>query len=257
LCLQKSSVTRKSLDLKACPLSISSENQLNPIIMKPTIYFISGLGADRRAFRNLRFPKEYNCVYLDWISPTPNESLESYADRISAIIETSEPFYLIGLSFGGMLAAEITKKLRPVHTFLISSTPVFSELPWYYKIAGKLRLHRAVPLSLMKTSNSIGLKFLGAKTQDEKLLLQQLVTDSDPRFIKWALNCILTWRNTERPKNITHIHGDADYILPITHGKPDYVIMSGSHFMVYSKANEIMKIIMKEIAEKESTVLKT
>ena len=212
--------------------------------MNPTIYFISGLGADKRAFRNLIFPENFDCIYLDWIQQLPAETLEQYANRISELIDKSQPFYLIGLSFGGMIATEIAKNLNPEHTFLISSVPVFFQLPWYYKLAGILRLQKAFPISLMKTGNSIGLKFLGAKTHDEKLLLKQLIEDSDPRFVKWALNSILTWRNTIRPDNLTHIHGTLDNILPMKHMIVDHLIKDGSHFMVYAKADEIRKIII-------------
>jgi len=216
--------------------------------MTTKIYFISGLGADRRAFRKLIFPPGFELVYLDWIPAQQNESLISYAGRLSQKIDTGSPFYLIGLSFGGMLATEITKKLNPVHTFLISSTPVSVELPWYYKAAGRLRLQKLVPLQLLKTGNRIGLKFLGAKTKDELLLLKQLVTDSDPHFIKWALTCILNWRNTVRPVNLTHIHGTKDNILPIRYHMPDITIKNGNHFMVYANATEITDIILKKIS---------
>lgn len=216
--------------------------------MTTKIYFISGLGADRRAFRKLQFPPHFELIYLDWIPALKNESLISYAARLALKIDTSTPFYLIGLSFGGMLATEITKKLNPVHTFLISSTPVSIELPWYYKAAGRLSLQKLIPLRLLKTGNHIGLKFLGAKTKDELLLLKQLVTDSDPYFIKWALNCILNWRNTIRPANLSHIHGTNDNILPVRYHKPDIAIKNGGHFMVYANAREITDIILKKIS---------
>lgn len=213
--------------------------------MAKTVYFISGLGADRRAFKKLVFPPDFKLVHLDWIHAQPNESLEDYAAKLALNIDTSVPFYLIGLSFGGMLATEMAKKLNPVHTFLISSTPTFKELPWYYRMAGALHLQKLVPVSFLKKGNIIGLKFLGAKTRDERVLLKQLVIDSDPYFIKWALTCILNWRNVERPLNLTHIHGTADNILPFRFlAKPDFTIEGGGHFMVYANAAEIIKIII-------------
>ena len=217
--------------------------------MAVSIYFISGLGADRRAFRKFVFAKNINVIHLDWIAPQTNESLESYASRLAATIDTSTPFYLVGLSFGGMLAIEITKRLNPVHTFLISSTPTFKELPWYYRMAGSLSLQKLLPTGLLKKSNSIGLKLLGAKSEEERRLLKQLVIDSDPYFMKWALTCILTWRNTERPLNMTRIHGTADNILPIRFiVKPDHIIKGGGHFIVYANAKEIIEIINLKIA---------
>lgn len=216
--------------------------------MAISIYFISGLGADRRAFRRLVFPEEFKIIHLDWISPEPNESLVSYASRLALNIDTSTPFYLVGLSFGGMLATEISKQLNPKHTFLISSTPTFKELPWYYRMAGSVSLQKLVPTGLLKKSNGIGLKFLGAKSDEERRLLKQLVVDSDPYFMKWALTCILTWRNTERPLNVTHIHGTSDNILPIRFTvKPDHIIEGAGHFMVYANAQEIIDIINNQI----------
>lgn len=216
--------------------------------MAGKIYFISGLGADRRAFKKLVFPPGYELIHLDWIPALKNESLESYADRLAQPIDASVPFYLIGLSFGGMLATEITKKLKPLHTFIISSTPIFKELPWYYRTAGSLSLQKIVPVSLLKRGNNIGLKFLGAKTREETTLLKQLVIDSDPIFMKWALTCILNWRNNERPQNLTHIHGTADNILPIRYNKPDVTIEGGGHFMVYANADAISKLIVSKLA---------
>jgi len=216
--------------------------------MSVKIYFISGLGADRRAFKKLVLPGNFEPVYLDWIPALHNESLPDYAGRLALGIDTSAPFYLAGLSFGGMLVTEIARKLNPVHTFIISSTPTFKELPWYYRMAGRLRLQKFVPVSFLKKGNGIGLKFLGAKTEDELILLKQLIADSDPYFMKWALTCILTWKNMERPANLTHIHGTADNILPIRFVvKPDVIITGGGHFMVYANAHEITKIIAETL----------
>lgn len=215
--------------------------------MTKRIYLISGLGADRRAFQKLILPENFELVYLDWIDPLPREPLESYASRLALKIDNSSPFYLVGLSFGGMLATEISKKLKPAHTFLISSNPVYKDLPWYYRAAGRLSLEKLVPVPLLKRVNAIGLKFLGAKTAAELALLRQLVIDSDPVFMKWALTCILTWRNQERPSGLTHIHGTADNVLPMRYTHPDIQIKGGGHFMVYANAEEISEIILKKI----------
>lgn len=215
--------------------------------MRTRIYMISGLGADRRAFAKLKIAGDYEVVYLDWLPATPNESLKGYADRLAEGIDPGIPFYLIGLSFGGMLATEIAKKLKPLHTFLISSIPLSADLPWYYRLAGAARLQKMVPLNVIKNLNLAGLRLLGARTAEDKLMLSQLVADSDPKFIKWALNAILQWRNTERPENLTHIHGSADKILPAKYTKPDIIIPGGGHFMVYANADEVVKYIQRKI----------
>lgn len=220
--------------------------------MGQKVYLISGLGADRRAFRKLNFPAGLEVVHLDWLPALKNESLPDYAMRLAEKIDTSSPFYLVGLSFGGMLATEISRQLKPIHTFLISSTPTFKELPWYYRMVGALSLQKLLPLALLKKANSIGLKIMGAQSPEERKLLQQLVLDSDPVFMKWALTCILTWRNLERPANLTQLHGTSDYILPAKYTKPDFTIKGAGHFMVYANATEINSYIESVLVHQTS-----
>lgn len=212
--------------------------------MSKRIYFISGLGADKRVFKKLTLPANYELIYLDWIKPLPNESLESYAYRLSEAIDTSTPFYLVGLSFGGMLSTEIAKKLNPVHTYIISSISTYTQLPWYYRIAGTLKLHQILSVGLAKRTSAIMYRLFGLKTQSEKQLLDEIVADTDPVFLKWALGCILGWRNVVRP-DITHIHGTSDKILPIKYTQPDVVVSGGGHLMVYTHAGEISKLLCK------------
>lgn len=211
--------------------------------MSKRIYFISGLGADKRVFKNLTFPENYQLIHLDWIPPLTSESLENYAGRLSAAIDTTSPYYLVGLSFGGMLATEIAKKLMPQHTYIISSISGCTQIPWYYKLAGALRLHQAISLSLARRSNPIMYRLFGLKTQQEKGLFDEIIANTDPIFLSWALTCILRWRNTVKPAHLTHIHGTSDKILPIKYTQPDVVIKNGGHLMVFSHAKELSKVL--------------
>jgi len=63
-------------------------------------YFISGLGADKRIFSKLKLSEKINIIHVDWINPDRNETLEAYSKRLSRIIDTSQPFALVGVSFG-------------------------------------------------------------------------------------------------------------------------------------------------------------
>jgi pimeloyl-ACP methyl ester carboxylesterase len=210
------------------------------------IYFISGLGADYRAFDKLIFPPGYNLISLDWISPQPDEALVDYALRLSSGIDSTTPFYLIGLSFGGMLAIEIAKQLNPIHTFLISSAATYKEIPWYFRVAGACSLQKVIPINLLKNKKGLGLRYMGGRTTDDLAMLKQLLKDSDPYFMKWALTAILKWRNLELPAHLTRIHGTADYILPMRYiPKPDVILDKGGHFMVYANGKEISEHLQR------------
>ena len=206
------------------------------------VYFISGLAADRRVFKHIRLPEGFEIIHLDWIQPKKNESLASYALRLAEKIETKEKFALVGLSMGGMIASEIAKKYKPVITILLSSVPTYKQFPAVFKIAYQTKLHKIIPTSLLK-SVSIIKHFFSAEDPKDKIVLRQIVKDSDKVFIRWALGAIFQWKNEDIPDSLWHIHGTNDKVLPIRNTKPTHTIKKGGHLMVMSRAGELNKII--------------
>jgi pimeloyl-ACP methyl ester carboxylesterase len=210
-------------------------------------YFISGLGADKRVFQKIKLPDGFNIIHIEWPALKANETLEAHAKRISLQIETDKPFILIGLSFGGMIVTELAKLYSPAAAFIISSVPVKSQFPPYFRLLGRLNIHRLVPAGILKWPNPFSFWLFGTKTKEEKELLKQILKDTEGAYIKWAINAILTWQNMERPGNIIHIHGTMDRILPIRYTRPDIKIEGGKHFMVFSIAGTINQILEKEL----------
>ena len=51
------------------------------------------------------------------------------------------------------------------------------------------------------------------------------------------------WKNQTAIKNIIHIHGTSDRILPIRFAKPDIKVINGGHLMTLNKADELTSII--------------
>ena len=92
------------------------------------IYAFSGLGTDERIFRQLAL--DHELIPVKWINPLPKEKLSSYAQRLGEQIDQSEPFALLGVSFGGMLVSELVKTLNPEKVILISSASTRFELPY-------------------------------------------------------------------------------------------------------------------------------
>ncbi len=211
--------------------------------MKPTIYIIIGLGADKRMFQNFSF-EGFEVVHVDWILPLENETLQNYTLRISESIK-DENAILIGLSFGGILSVEISKIKKFKKIFLLSSAKTKSEIPFYYKLIGKLNILKILPNSILKRVNSLTYFVFGAKTNAEKSLLEDIVRNTDERFLKWALHQIMNWKNEDYSKNIIHIQGDSDLILPHVFVKYDYLIKGGTHFMTLNQSKEIDTIIIE------------
>jgi pimeloyl-ACP methyl ester carboxylesterase len=205
-------------------------------------YFISGLGADGRAFYKIKLPRGYQPIYLDWITPLANETFPDYARRFARAIKQDEEFILIGLSFGGMLASELAKIVSPKKLIIISSLSSSRELPWYFKLAGKIGLHRIISPSLYKQATIMN-RFMGAGNKEMKSIVYSYVNNIDPAFIRWSLNIIVNWSHKERLSEIVHIHGSHDHLLPYRYVQADYLVKGGGHLMVMNRADEVNSIL--------------
>lgn len=212
--------------------------------MSKTIYIFSGLGADKRAFQFINF-YEHKPVFINWITPLHNESIESYAARISSTITAPNPV-LIGLSFGGIMAVEAAKLIRPEKVILISSVRSKNEIPFIYKFAGGLSLHKMMPAALMKKVNFITCWLFGIKSNAEKKILSAILKDTNPDFLSWAIDQILRWKNEWKAENIIQVHGTADKLFP-SYKNADVIISGGGHLIVLSKAKELSHILNKLI----------
>ncbi len=220
--------------------------------MNQKIYLFSGLGADKRVFKHLKF-NDFEPVFIDWISPEENESIEHYATRISRQIENENPV-ILGISFGGIIAIEISKQFKTRKLILLATAKTRDELPKFYLALGKLGALKILPTRLLKKSNCITNYFFGAKTEEDRKTLKEILDDTDPKFLKWALHKILHWKNMELPKNFVHIHGTEDKIIPIKKNRSDIEIKNGGHFMTLNQFDELNRVINREL-EKIKTEL--
>jgi pimeloyl-ACP methyl ester carboxylesterase len=207
-----------------------------------TIYFFSGIGADASPFANLELPG-YNKVYISWIPPLPDESLVHYAGRIKEQITAKNP-YIIGLSFGGMVAVEISKQIEVEKMVLISSARTKGDLNRLHSFFMRLGMYRLIPGSLIQRANFLTYSYFGTHTPKDKQALTHLLAGTDVVLFRWALKSIAYWDNMEMPKRTIEIHGTADRIIACRLSHPDYKIKGGGHLMVFSKADTISKIIL-------------
>lgn len=207
-----------------------------------TVYLFSGLGADSSIFMNLKLPG-YHKVYISWIPALPNESLTQYAGRIKSLITVENP-YIIGLSFGGIIAVEVSKQIRVEKMVLISSVRTKSELNRVQFFFMKMGIYRIIPRSLIKRTNFLTYRYFGARSPYDKKALTELLRNTDVSFFRWALKEIAYWDNKEAPERTIQIHGTTDRVISSKLLHPDYRIKGGGHLMVFNKADTISKIIM-------------
>lgn len=205
-----------------------------------SIYVFSGLGADRRVFEKLDL-SGFNIVYVDWLKPRPSEAMESYVFRLAEHYQIpKQGATVLGVSFGGMCIAELSRYYDFKKIVLISSAKTKDELPKVLGVSKFLSLHKLLPEGGTSKATTKVLHWLfGIKTKEESTLLDAILQDSDPDFQKWAVDKIVHWENLHIPVNCLHIHGDKDRLIPIQNVDYTIRIKGGGHFMVWNKAAEL------------------
>lgn len=206
------------------------------------LYLISGLGADERVFQFLDLPIEKK--FIQWVKPQKNEDLADYCRRLISQIDLRQEINLIGISFGGIVAQEIAKLVPCKKVIIISSVKSSAEFSWQLKLVRQTKIHLIVPLWFLQISNKITADYyFGVKEHSESKLLHQIIADTDPEFLAWAIGRIMCWKSNAYPSNLIHIHGTNDKIFPIQYIKHAIEIPNGGHFMIVNKATVISSII--------------
>ena len=200
------------------------------------LYLIGGLGADERVFNDLKLNCETKSI--KWIEPLRNESLSSYATRLVSQINQNEKFGILGVSFGGIVAIELANICKPEVLILVSSIETDDQLPLKYLDFLKIALLKLIPEAFIKPPHFVLVYLFGAKN---KKLLYQIINDTNPKFIKWALLQIVTWKNQSNQFKPFRIHGSNDKLIPLN-GQA-IQIENGGHFMIVDKAAEISEVI--------------
>lgn len=207
------------------------------------IFGIGGLGADKRVFEYLTLNREL--IPIEWIKPQKDEHIEDFSKRLISKyqLDKEDDIGILGVSFGGLVATEISKIINPRLTILISSAETRSELGLLIKLAGKLKIINLIPKQILNPPKSIAHFMFGT---DNKELLNLILDDTDLDFLKWALKELVNWKNETQLNNVIKIGGTNDKLLP-PKDNSTILIEKGEHFMIVDKAQEISEIINDRI----------
>jgi hypothetical protein len=138
-----------------------------------------------------------------------------------------------------MLSIEIAKKVGLDRTILISSIKTVNEAPkshfWYRLVP----IYKILPAKMF-TKLGVFVKYaVGKMSAEDQWLFVNMLENTPPKFVKWALGAILHWDNLIIPGNVYHIHGDKDLIFPYWRIKDATILKGGTHIMILNRANDI------------------
>ncbi|MDZ4666161.1 MAG: alpha/beta hydrolase [Bacteroidota bacterium] len=205
--------------------------------MLKTIYAIPGLGTTGKLFEYMRIA---NCEVkiLQWPQPESGMALEHYAQLFVQQIDTSKPFSLLGVSFGGMICSELSHVVNAEKVILISSCKNKMELPFIVRFQKYIPLYKWFSENLLRQFAFNSRWILGFE-KEYKDVFSEMINSMPKNYISLSIGMIVNWANTKTPKNCIHIQGKKDHLLLYRNVKADHSIENGGHAMIVYQAKEI------------------
>lgn len=209
----------------------------------PLILF-SGLAADAAVFapQKIAFPQ---LVVPKWPIPKPNDTLDSYCDRLADDLRTHGDAMIGGASFGGIVALHVARRLDPLAVLLIGSVRSPAEFPRFAKMSRPLKpLVRLIPVRLLQLCCGPMASKLAQRVVPSLCGLARQFRGADPTVFKWSLERLLDWPS-EPTVNcpVFRIHGDRDFVLPMRYTQPDAVVARGGHLISLTHPTDVNEFI--------------
>lgn len=211
----------------------------------PKLVLVPGLGADAGLYAPQRAYFGERLVIPPWIEPAShNESLDAYGRRLAEVVRrlpnVTPPYFVGGISFGGMVAAEIAEACGEdvAGLFLVGSCTRRDQVRWLIRAA--CLAGQYVPRGLVKgclnhlIPTTIG--FTEALSADGEDVMHDVWFRADTRLMQWAARGIRNWSSGAHPRCPTFVaHGRWDQIIPIKEDRlrpgVDLVVPDGRHLI--------------------------
>ena len=206
------------------------------------LYTISGLGADEKVLEKLTFNQNIEVVHIPWLIPNLDENFQEYIVRMSEPIDDSEDFYLLGYSFGGIIAQEI-HKLKPAKKIVIlGSIRCDAEKSTLIKTGQKTNAIKYIPVKVFNGNATLFYSFFRKLFDPKNPKLTQYFRVKDPYYLKWSMDKVAHWKFDKIP-DVIQILADKDIVFPIKNSQPDFVIKNATHLFPVTKAKEVSEIL--------------
>lgn len=206
------------------------------------IYIVSGLGADFKVLERLDFPKHYELVFIDWLIPEKNEPLDSYVKRMAEKVDDSEPFSLLGYSFGGIIVQEINRLKAAQKVVILGSIKSDKEKSKFIKTGEVTKIPRIFPVGLFNDKAANVYSVVRKLFDPKNPTILQYFRVRDPYYLKWSVEKVSEWKFEENPE-VIQILGERDIVFPLKYSRPNYVIKGGTHLFPVTKYKDVSKIL--------------
>ncbi len=213
------------------------------------VYFVPGLAAGKEIFENISLPEEaYELHIIEWVVPSKKESLIEYAKRMA--VKVKEPnSVLIGVSFGGVVAQEMSLFLKLKRLIIISSLKTRFEIPKHLQYFKKTNAYKLFPTGLILSIKDLTNYAIGRKNKKKLLLYQEYLSVRDRQYLNWSIQQMVCWEREKAVDNVIHIHGDKDIVFPIKYIEKCILVKGGTHVLIINKFSWLNENLPKIIED--------
>lgn len=209
-----------------------------------TLVLFPGIAADGRQFQPQR-SLPFDLITPDWSVPHEGETLPDYARRMAEAVAWPERFVLGGVSFGGMVAVELARRLNPEGLVLIATCQSARGLTSVLRFLSVLE--KAIPDAALRTVSGSSRRFLNLVSNlspEEQATLADMLHQTPLEMVRRASVMIRDWDgvpDVSCPR--LWIHGGKDRVVPIKKVQPDVVIPGAGHQINWTHAGQVNALI--------------
>ncbi len=211
------------------------------------LYIISGLGADAKVFSRIKFNENIKPIHIDWLIPEREEDFYHYTRRMAEKIDTSEPFCLLGYSFGGIVAQEINKLKPAEKVVILGSIRSDKEKSKLIKAGMLTKILRLLPESAFSENAILTYSYLRKMIEPKNPKVLEYFRVRNAYYLKWSMEKITEWQS-EETQGVVQIMGDKDIVFPLKNCSPDYIIRNGTHLFPLTHSAEVSRILREVLS---------
>ena len=182
----------------------------------------------------------------DHVEPAPGEELSHYALRVAELNGIRASDVVGGVSFGGMIAAEIARQRTVAGLILLGSCVRPERLPWSYRWIE--RLGKFIPDSLLGFRSFRPLvrwRFAPVTAEAERCLMAMAATCPTSQ-IRGFGRMAIKWSGVERFScPVLSVHGDRDRIIPARCAEPGLILQNAGHAFTLTHAEHTIAAIQE------------
>lgn len=208
-----------------------------------------GMGADDRLFE----PQQAAGLHFEVPAmpiPRRTDRLSDYAARLADQLKLDRDCVVLGVSFGGMVAAELGRLLNPRGVIQIASCRSRAAIPRYYWPVrwASFVLPDAVIRYRVGASSRIMARLESLSPEQYALVRRMSVSIPIP-YLRQVGRMILTWGGIPSLAcPCFHIHGGRDRIIPASGVQPTEVVPQGGHLINLTHADQVNRFLERSLA---------